>query len=116
MADAVVVTVPNTSVVSSSIDLLGKQGKLNIFAGIYPQDTLVIDPNIIHYGEICLLGSADSTSSDFVDALAMIESGQVKTETLISDLLPLEELDKGFKIVNDRGGLKIMCELAGDAT
>lgn len=115
MADAVVVTVPSTPVVKGAIELLGKGGRLNIFAGIYPLDNLVLDPNIIHYNELQLLGSADSTPEDFVDSLALIEHGQVKTESLISDLVPLEKLDEGFKIVNEQSGLKVVCQVAGDA-
>lgn len=113
-ADAVVVTVPDTPIVRSAVDLLGNRGKLNIFAGIYPQDDLVIDPNIIHYKEISLLGSADSTSADFVDALNLIESGNVITESLISDMVPLDRLDEGFKIVLERGGLKVLARIAGE--
>lgn len=112
-AEAAVVTVPSTPVVRSTIDLMAVRGRVNIFAGIYPQDDLVLDPNIIHYKEINLLGSADSTTEDFVDALALIENGQVDTASLISDLLPLERLDEGFKRVNERGGLKVVAELAG---
>jgi L-iditol 2-dehydrogenase len=114
MADAAVVTVPNTAVVRSSIDLLGNGARLNIFAGIYPQDQLTIDPNIIHYRELNILGSADSTHEDFIDALALIESGRIGTESLISDLVLLEKLDEGFKKVNERGGLKVVVELAGE--
>lgn len=114
MADAAVVTVPSTAVVRSCMDLLGKGGRLNIFAGIYPQDNLVIDPNMIHYNELCLTGSADSTSRDFYDALGLIQHGQVRTEELVSTLVTLETLDEGFRIVNDRAGLKIVCKIAGD--
>ncbi len=113
-ADTVVVTVPSTKVVSGAIDLLGNQGNLNIFAGIYPQDNLVIDPNIIHYKEIKLFGSADSTSEDFGDALALIESGQIKTTDLISHLVTLDKLGEGFQTVLERGGLKVMVQIAGD--
>ena len=113
-ADTVVVTVPNTKVVSEAIDLLGNQGNLNIFAGIYPQDNLVIDPNIIHYKEIQLFGSADSTTEDFYDALALIESGQVKTADLISHLITLDKLEEGFNTVLERGGLKVVAQIAGD--
>jgi L-iditol 2-dehydrogenase len=113
-ADAAVVTVPITPVVKGCIELMANGGKLNIFAGIYPKDELVIDPNIIHYNEISLLGSADSTHEDFVDALSLIESGQILTELLISDLFPLEQLDDGFKRVNSRGGLKIVVETGGE--
>jgi threonine dehydrogenase-like Zn-dependent dehydrogenase len=44
-------------------------------------------------------------------ALELIETGQVKTETLISHLLPLEELGTGFEIVKNRQGLKVMLEV-----
>jgi L-iditol 2-dehydrogenase len=112
-ADCAVVTVPSTPVVRGCLDLMGIGGRINIFAGIYPQDELEIDPNIIHYKELNLLGSADSTHDDFVDALALIETGQVITQSLISDLVSLEHLGKGFARVNERGGLKVVAELAG---
>jgi len=112
-ADAVVVTVPSTTAVQDAVGLLGAGGRLNIFAGIYPQNDLVIDPNIIHYNEISLLGSADSTSEDFFDALTLIEDGQVETEALISDLISYDKLEEGFKTVLNREGLKVVARFAG---
>lgn len=112
-ADAVVITVPSTSAVSEGIELLAAGGRLNIFAGIYPQDNLVVDPNIIHYKEISILGSADSTTEDFSEALTLIESGLVKTEPLISHMVPLDRLHDGFDIVMNRGGMKVLAEISG---
>jgi L-iditol 2-dehydrogenase len=106
--DAVVVTVGSARLVEEIIPMLAPGGRLNIFAGIYPKDQLHIDPNLIHYGEFIITGSADSAPADFNTALNMIESGQVNTETLISHLLPLEELGKGFEIVKSLKGLKVM--------
>jgi len=97
--------------VEDVVPLLAPGGRLNIFAGIYPKDQLHIDPNLIHYGEFIITGSADSAPTDFNNALNMIESGQVNTETLISHLLTLEELGKGFEIVKSLKGLKVMLDV-----
>jgi L-iditol 2-dehydrogenase len=96
------------------IPLLAPGGKLNIFAGIYPKDELRIDPNLIHYGEFSLTGSADSTQQDMFHALGFIESGQVKTADLISHILPLAELGQGIELVKNRVGLKVVIEVAGE--
>ncbi len=88
-------------------------GKLNIFAGIYPKDELRIDPNLIHYGEFSVTGSADSTQADMLHALALIENGQAKTADLISHVLPLEALGEGLEMVKNRVGLKVVVEVSG---
>ena len=96
-------------------ECLAAGGRLNIFAGIYPVAPLNIDPNLIHYKELILTGSADSTPEDMHEALRYIESGQVLVEPLISHLLPLERLDEGFQLVLNREGMKVMVEVGGEA-
>jgi len=112
-ADAIVVTVGSARLVEQMVPLLGPGGKLNIFAGIYPKDELRIDPNLIHYGEFSLTGSADSTQADMLHALAFIENGQVKTADLVSHTLPLESLGQGLEMVKNRVGLKVVVEVGG---
>ncbi len=113
--DAAVVAVGASPLVVEAADCLAAGGRLNIFAGIYPVDPLNIDPNLIHYKELVLTGSADSTPEDMRDALRYIESGEVLVEPLISHVLPLDCLDDGFQLVLNRVGMKIMAEVGGDA-
>lgn len=112
--DAVVVAVGSARLVEQSLPLLAPGGRLNIFAGIYPKDELRIDPNLIHYGEYVLTGSADSTPANMVHALELIESGQVDTASLVSHVLPLEELVHGLDMVKNTVGLKIMMQVHGE--
>lgn len=109
--DAAVVAVGSARLVEQTLPLLAPGGRLNIFAGTYPRDELRIDPNLIHYGEYILTGSADSTPEDMQRALDLIESRLVNTEDIISHLLPLEELGRGFELVQNTAGLKIMIEV-----
>ena len=114
-ADAAVVTVGASPVVVQAAECLAEGGRLNIFAGIYPAAPLAIDPNLIHYKELVITGSADSTPEDMHYALETIEAGQVELESLISHLLPLEKLQEGFEIVLNRQGLKVMAEVGGES-
>ena len=114
-ADAIVVTVGSARLVEQMVPLLAPGGKLNIFAGIYPKDELRLDPNLIHYGEFSVTGSADSTQADMLHALAFIENGQVRTADLISHILPLEALGQGLEMVKNRVGLKVVVEVNGQA-
>jgi L-iditol 2-dehydrogenase len=113
--DAACITVGSARLVEDVIPLLAPGGRVNIFAGIYPEDQIHVDPNVIHYGEFVITGSADSTPTDMQHALTLIESGQVDTESLISNLLPLEELGRGFEIVKQREGLKVVIEVSGES-
>lgn len=114
-ADAAVVAVGIAPLVVQTAECLGEGGRLNIFAGIYPPTTLDIDPNLIHYKELVLTGSADSTPQDMYDALQFIETDQVKVEELISHLLPLEKLQQGFELVKNQEGFKVMVEIGGES-
>ncbi len=109
--DAAVIAVGSARLVEQTLPMLAPGGRLNIFAGIYPRDEIHIDPNLIHYGEYVLTGSADSTPQDMQRALDLIQGGLVDTESLVSHLLPLEELGRGFKMVKNTQGLKIMIEV-----
>ena len=110
-ADTAVTAVGSARLVEQTLPMLAPGGRLNIFAGTYPKDSLHIDPNLIHYGEYILTGSADSTPQDMFQALKLIEDGLVDTESLISHLLPLEELGRGFEIVQNTEGLKVMIQI-----
>jgi L-iditol 2-dehydrogenase len=111
-ADAAVVAVGSAQLVEQTLPILAPGGRLNIFAGIYPRTELRIDPNLIHYSELVLTGSADSTAQNNYRALKLIEAGLVDTESLVSHLLPLEELAQGFDLVKNTQGLKIMIEVS----
>lgn len=110
-ADAAAVTVGSGRLVEETLLALARGGRMNIFAGIYPKEPVSLDPNLIHYRELRVLGSSDSTPADFRQALTLIDQGQVQVLPLISHLLPLERLTEGMEIVKAAQGLKVMIDL-----
>jgi L-iditol 2-dehydrogenase len=113
-ADAAVVTVGASSVITQAAECLADGGRLNIFAGVYPSAPLGVEPNLIHYKELIVTGSSDSTPEDMHTALGYIESGAVKVEPLVSHVVPLERIGEGFELVSNRLGMKVMVEVGGE--
>jgi L-iditol 2-dehydrogenase len=110
-ANAVVVAVGAPPAIELGLQVAGICASVNLFAGTYPPATLPLDPNLVHYKQLSLVGSHDFTPHDFTTALKLLATGVVKVEPLISHVLPLEETERAFRMVADRQGLKLMVVL-----
>lgn len=71
-ADAVIVSVGAAELVPPALDLVRKQGSVNLFAGFPPNSAIPFDPNIVHYGEINLTGSQNATTDQYRRTVAML--------------------------------------------
>jgi L-iditol 2-dehydrogenase len=109
--DAVVVAVGAPPAIELGLQLAGINATVNLFAGTYPPATIPLDPNLIHYKQLELVGSHDFTPHDFTTALGLLARGAVRVEPLISHVLPLERLQEAFEMVTERRGLKLMIEI-----
>lgn len=100
------------SVQNQALSVTKKGGKVSFFAGL-PKEKSVnpIDTNIIHYKEISVHGSFGSTVTEHITALKLISSKVVDANKLITDILPLDELIDGIKMVRKGEGLKIVIKL-----
>lgn len=106
--DVAIIANSQIEAVHQALPLLAIAGRLLLFAGIYPTSELTLDPNTIHYREIMVTGSSDYVSSDYADALQYIEAGKLNLSALISDVIPLERLEKAFSLVEGGERLKVV--------
>ena len=107
-ADVVIAAVGAPQALQQALALAGTCSTVNFFAGTYPPTVLEIDPNLLHYKQIRLTGSHDYTPAHFITALKFIEMGTVRVAPLISHVLPLAEIKRGFDLVAGRMGFKVM--------
>jgi L-iditol 2-dehydrogenase len=104
--DVVVNAAGSAAVLKQSIDLAARQGQILYFAAtLAPEVTLDLD--LIHYKELRLVGSYDSTIAQYEDALALIRACVVQVQPLISHRLTLEQVGEGFEIARRQEGLKV---------
>ena len=96
--DQVFVCVGIPSVVEDAMLLVDKGGTVNIFGGLKSGATITIDPNIIHYSEVTLVGTFGFSSKNFMDAARGIAEGKVDLSKLVTHEFALEDADKAFEL------------------
>ena len=96
--DQIFVCVGIPSVVEDAMLLADKGGTINIFGGLKSGCTITIDPNIIHYSEVKLVGTFGFSGQNFLDAAKAIAGGKVDLSKLITHEFKLEDADKAFEL------------------
>jgi L-iditol 2-dehydrogenase len=105
-ADAVIVTVGSPAVISSSFDLVAKNGTVNLFAGTHPKATVELNPDLPHYNQVSINGSHDYIPDDFTTALRLLQFGMIDVEALVSHRFGIDEIRTAFETTRAQTGLK----------
>ena len=105
--DLVIVAVGASESIATSLECVRPGGVVNFFAG-FPKGILTtIDPNLLHYREISLVGSANARFEDHRRAVQMIADGEIDLSPLLTHTFPLTALDEAMRVVREREGLKV---------
>jgi L-iditol 2-dehydrogenase len=107
-ADAVICATGARRAIEDAIPAVGSGGRLVLFGGTYPPERIQIDPNIIHYGEICITGSYDHLPIHMHRALQLLNSRKIEVMSLISDTLSLERVKQAFELAMNSTALKVL--------
>lgn len=69
-----------------------------------------VDPDVIVYKQLAILGSISHTWDTWDRTMAILADGLVDLRPLISHRLPLSDWQEGFRIFEERAGLKILLQ------
>ena len=100
-ADVVVEATGASASPGLGISLLRPRGTLVIFS--YVWEPRPLDLGAIHMKELCLMGSCRSLEA-FPHSIRMIAEGRLDTRALIGETLPLEQLEEGLRMLDQRKG------------
>lgn len=95
------------TVLEEAFQMSAKQGQVLYFAATL-SDPVTLNLDVIHYKELRFIGTHDSTRADYEKALALIQSGNVRLEPIISHKYALDDIYEAFSFANARKGLKVM--------
>lgn len=110
-AQGVMVAIGNLSAMEQGIKMAGKLGTVVLFGAIWPSSNLTIDPNIIHYNELAIVGAEARTLDQFYRSLKMIADGLVKVKPLITHVFPLSKIKEGLETASKKEGLKVLIKM-----
>ncbi len=107
--DRVIVTAPAAAPQEQALSLVRKQGSVCLFASL-PEDSkyLKIDSRLIHYGEIKLVGTSDSTPAQVKKAVEIIGRESFPAEKIATHTLPLERIKDSFQLMKDGVALRVV--------
>ena len=96
----------NPKAANDCLSLLRRQGK-STQIGIFGKPVM-LDLDRVLYGEIKVTGSFSQKYSGWKAALELASLGKIKVRPLISDILPLEEWEKGFRRSFEGKAIKVV--------
>ena len=107
-ADIVIVAAPAAAPQEQALHLVRKRGTVCLFASL-PVDNrmLSIDSRVIHYGEIRLVGTSDSTPDHVTKAVDVIARGKMPCDKLVSHCMPVDDVIKALTLMMNGKTLRV---------
>ncbi|TKJ43573.1 alcohol dehydrogenase [Candidatus Aerophobetes bacterium Ae_b3b] len=103
--DAVIVAVGNPEAITQGLKMVRRGGTVVLFGGC-PSNTVVqVDPNLIHYSDIAVVGSIDATIDEFRRTVSLVSIAEVKP--FITHRFPLESIKDAMEMSKSREALKV---------
>ncbi|MCL2743056.1 MAG: alcohol dehydrogenase catalytic domain-containing protein [Planctomycetaceae bacterium] len=108
-ADVVIVAAPAALPQEQALSLVRKRGTVCLFASLPAgKSSLTVDSRLIHYGEIRVIGSSDSTPEHVQKAVELIASKKIPAAQIASHQLPLEQIEKAFELMQSGEALRVV--------
>ena len=108
-ADVAIVAAPVAATQAQAVRAVRKRGKVVLFGGLpktSPETTL--DANLIHYGEITVLGAFSYPAHLHEKALATIAAGRIHPDRYFNLVVGLDRIGDGFQAAAEGRALKVL--------
>lgn len=105
--DAIIIAVGTSSAYKQALDVAGLGAKLLIFAAGYPKPEWVLDPNLVHYKFLDIIGTYGCSPSDFQYAAELLGGGYINVERLIQARFPLDNIQDAFKAASQKDAFRV---------
>ena len=96
--DQIFVCVGMEQAVEEAMTLCSEGTTVNIFGGLKNGSSITIDPNIIHYSDVKLVGTFGFASHHFLESARLLSKGKVNLSGLITNVYSLEDAAQAFEM------------------
>jgi len=108
-ADVVIVAAPAAKPQEQSLELVRKRGTVCLFASLpVGQSMLSLDSRKIHYNELRVVGTSDSTPDQVAEAVELLERGVIPADKLATHMLGLDDILKAFDLMVTGESLRVI--------
>lgn len=111
-ADIIICANPIASTQTQAVEAIRKGGKIILFGGLPKAAPMTsLDANLIHYGEISVVGSFSYHPTYHEMALSTISRGLIPCEKVITHNYKLNEINNAFQVASTGEALKVIITL-----
>jgi len=108
-ADVAIVAAPAAPPQEEALHLVRKRGSVCLFASLPPaKKEITIDSRALHYNELRLVGTSDSTAAHVATSVDLISSGKLDCERIASHVLPLEGFFDALELMKSGEALRVV--------
>jgi len=108
-ADVVIVAAPAGPPQEQAPALARKRGTVCLFASLTAEKRMIsLDSRIIHYGELRVVGTSDSTPTHVAKAVELITGGQLAADRLASHTLGLDGIFQAYDLMQSGEALRVV--------
>ncbi|MHB8277411.1 MAG: zinc-dependent dehydrogenase [Candidatus Humimicrobiaceae bacterium] len=110
--DVVMICASDKNMFAQSLKITKKLGRINYFAGLPKDDSIIsLDANLIHYNELEITGTSDSTPNQSKKAIELLNDGKVKVNNLITHKYSLEKYFEGLEMAKSGKAMKVIINI-----
>ena len=107
--DLVVITAPSNAVQSKALTYARKGGYVSYFASLpVGSEILLMNSRTIHYNELALYGTADSTVKHVQDAVELLRRNPESFRPLITHVLPMADFHRAMAEIKAGNAVKVV--------
>ena len=108
-ADVAIVAAPAAQPQEQAVGLVRKRGTVCLFASLPKgQSGITIDSRPLHYNELRMVGTSDSTPEQVAKAVELISSGRLPMDKLATHILGLEDLPRAYELMQSGESLRVV--------
>jgi L-iditol 2-dehydrogenase len=108
-ADVAIVAAPAAAPQEQAVHLVRRRGTVCLFASLPSgQHMLSMDSRKIHYGELRVVGTSDSTPAHVAKAVELIATNKIPAAKIASHILPLEDIHHAFELMTSGEALRVV--------
>lgn len=97
--DVAIVTAPARAPMEQAVETLTFRGRMSLFGSLPKGDSdITLDSRPIHYKELTVIGSSSSATRHMKKALSILSTGGIRTGSIITHRLPLENILEGIEL------------------
>jgi len=96
-ADVVIEAIGLPATWEQALKMVRKGGTVLEFGGCPPETEIRVGTELLHYGEVTVMGAFHTTPTHFKKALNLITSGVLNVKPLVTRRMPLEKIREAFE-------------------